>query len=289
MGLDGGRLAESLHAVVSLRLLRGLCQSCTRPYDPAKDQRSREAKLASVLGATPVKVAVGCKTCAGTGYYGQIPVPEVLVMGPELRNTLHGDPDDAEVLRAARSEGMRTFSEVGLERVANGETTFEEIERVLGSVPVRDETTESLGPILIVDDEQQDLLFIGSALREMGFEVVEAPSGVEATRLINSGEHDFSLIVTDLFMPEMDGKEFLRNIRHSLSTQTLPVVVLTSSDDPRDEFELLEAGADDFLLKPVVIDRLEARVRAVLRRSGVRLNGGSDGASRGSWRPASSD
>lgn len=289
MGLDGGRLAESLHAVVSLRLLRGLCQSCTRPFDPAKDQRSREAKLASVLGATPVKVAVGCKTCAGTGYYGQIPVPEVLVMGPELRNVLSGDPDDAEILRAVRSEGMRTFSEVGLERVANGETTFEEIERVLGSVPVRDETTESLGPVLIVDDEQQDLLFIGSALRDMGFEVVEAASGVEATRLINSGEHDFSLIVTDLFMPEMDGKEFLRNIRHSLSTQTLPVVVLTSSDDPRDEFELLEAGADDFLLKPVVIDRLEARVRAVLRRSGVRLNGGSDGASRGSWRPASSD
>ncbi|MGD2045258.1 MAG: ATPase, T2SS/T4P/T4SS family [Gemmatimonadota bacterium] len=289
MGLDGGRLAESLHAVVSLRLLRGLCTNCTRPFDAAKDQRSREAKLAAVLGAKPVNIAVGCKTCAGTGYFGQIPVPEVLVMGPELRNALGTEPDDAEMLRAARDEGMRTFSEVGLERVANGETTFEEIERVLGSVPVRDETTDSLGPILVVDDEQQDLLLVGSALRDMGFEVVEAPGGVEATRLINSGEHDFSLIVTDLFMPEMDGKEFLRNIRHSLSTQTLPVVVLTSSDDPRDEFELLEAGADDFLLKPVVIDRLEARVRAVLRRSGVRLSGDGEGAGRGSWRPTSTD
>lgn len=289
MGLDGGRLAESLHAVVSLRLLRGLCTSCTRPFDPQRDSRSREAKLASVLGAKPVHVAVGCKACAGTGYFGQIPVPEVLVMGPELRNTLGGDPDDADILRAARAEGMRTFSEVGLERVANGETTFEEIERVLGSVPTREETTDTLGPILVVDDEEQDLLLVGSALEDMGFEVVEAPGGVEATRLINSGEHDFSLVITDLFMPEMDGKEFLRNIRHSLSTQTLPVIVLTSSDDPRDEFELLEAGADDFLLKPVVIDRLEARVRAVLRRSGVRVNGGSDGGARGSWRPSSTD
>ena len=49
------------------------------------------------------------------------------------------------------------------------------------------------------------------------------------------------------------------------------MIVLTSSGNPRDELELLEAGADDFLLKPVVVDRLEARVRAVLRRSGVRI------------------
>jgi len=51
------------------------------------------------------------------------------------------------------------------------------------------------------------------------------------------------------------------------------VIVLTSSANPRDELDLLEAGADDFMLKPVVADRLEARVRSVLRRSGVRVSG----------------
>jgi DNA-binding response OmpR family regulator len=119
----------------------------------------------------------------------------------------------------------------------------------------------------------------------MGYDVVEAGGGPEAQRLLTSGEHDFSMVITDLYMPEIDGKDFLRSIRQSLSTQTLPVVVLTSSEDPRDEFELLEAGADDFLLKPIVVDRLEARVRAVLRRSGVRVHS-PDGAPKGSFRPS---
>ena len=272
MGLDGGRLAESMHSVISLRLVRRLCPSCTRAFEPKKDARSREAKLAGVLGAQPVNVAVGCKACAGTGYLGQVPLPEVLVVGSELRKALGVDPTDADMLRVARAEGMRTFSEVGLERISGGDTTFEEIERVLGSVPTRDETADSLGPILVVDDEEQDLLLVGSALRQMGFEVVGARGGAEAQRLITSGEHDFSLVITDLFMPEVDGRDLLRSIRQSLSTQTLPVIVLTVSEDPRHEFDLLEAGADDFLLKPMVLDRLEARVRSVLRRGGVRVS-----------------
>lgn len=272
MGLAGGRLAESLHAVVSLRLVRALCQQCARPFDPALVAHAREAKLAAILGLVPVKQAVGCRACTGTGYHGQIPVPEVLVMTPGLKSALAAEPDDAELLRVARAEGMRTFAEVGLERVANGETTFEEIERVLGIVPIREETVQSVGPILVVDDESQDLLLVSTALRKMGFDVVEADGGPQAQALIADSEHDFCLVVMDLYMPDIDGNTLLRTIRQSLSTQTLPVVVLTSSQDPRDELELLEAGADDYLLKPVVVDRLEARVRAVLRRSGVHLS-----------------
>jgi type IV pilus assembly protein PilB len=284
MGLDAQRLGESLHAVVSLRLLRALCQSCARPFDAEKDARSREAKLAKVMGAKPGKRPVGCRSCAGTGYLGQIPVPEVLVVTPEMKAVLATDPDDADLLRAARASGMRTFAEVGLERVANGETTFEEIERVLGIVPVRVETTESVGPVLVVDDDSQDLLVMSSAVRGMGFEVVEADGGAKAQELIQSGNHDFCLVVMDLKMPEVHGTTLLRSIRRSLATQALPVVVLTASQDPRDELEVLEAGADDFLLKPVVPDRLEARLRAVLRRSGVRVSGLQEPPGEATWR-----
>lgn len=271
MGLAAGRLGESLHAVISLRLVRRLCAECARPFDPERDGKSREAKLASVLGVVPAKRAVGCKACAGTGFKGQIPIPEVLVVTSGLRSLLNQSPNDVELLRQAQADGMRTFAEVGLERVHNGETTVEEIERVLGVVPTRDETADSVGPVLVVDDEEQDLLLAGSVLRSMGFEVLEARSGEDAKEVLATRDEAFSFILMDLYMPGLDGKELLRSVRQSLATQSLPVIVLTASTNPRDELDLLEAGADDFLLKPIDADRLEARVRAVLRRAGVRL------------------
>lgn len=272
MGLAAGRLGESLHAVVSLRLVRRLCEDCARPFNPQRDSKSREAKLAAVLGIQPVKRAVGCKTCAGTGYLNQIPIPEVLTISPAMREVLNKNPNDIELLRAAQADGMRTFAEVGLERVAKGETTVEEIERVLGIVPPRDATAESVGPVLVVDDEESDRTLAMAVLKEMGFQVAEAADGTIASEMLESGDEAYSLVVLDLFMPGPDGKEILRGIRQSLSTQALPVIVITASSNPRDELELLEAGADDFLKKPIDPERLEARVRAVLRRAGVRLS-----------------
>ena len=270
MGIDSGRLAESCQAVVALRLVRRLCRDCKRRFDAAAGP-PRERKLAERIGVPPVYHAVGCRTCAGTGYVGQLPVAEILVLSPAVRALVAADKSDDEILRAAHREGMRTLADVALSWVASGETTVEEVERVLGVVPSQEETASSVGPVLVVDDDAQDRLLIRAVLENMGFEVHEAQDGVEAKELLDTSGLDWSLVLLDLYMPRRNGVELLRDIRRSLTTQALPVVVLTSSTDPRHEVQLLEAGADDYLLKPVVAGRVEARVRAVLRRGGVHL------------------
>jgi type IV pilus assembly protein PilB len=278
MGLAPGRLAESLHAVVSLRLIRKLCEKCARPFDPAKDAKSREAKLAAALGVKPGKMAVGCRVCAGTGFLNQIPIPEVLVVSPAMRAALSGNPGDADLLRAARADGMRTFAEIGRDRVTKGETTVEEIERVLGVVPTREESAGSVGPVLIVEDEPEDMLLLATVLRSMGFTVFEAADVGTAQQHLDSGEA-FSLALIDLSLQGKDGRMVLKSIRSQLTTQSLPTIIVTGSENPRHEVDLLEAGADDYIRKPVAIDQLQARVRAVLRRTGVKLAG--PGASTG--------
>ncbi|HET9949239.1 MAG TPA: ATPase, T2SS/T4P/T4SS family [Longimicrobiales bacterium] len=270
MGLDGGRLAESCHAVVALRLVRRLCDACKRRHDPS-DGPSREGKLAERIGIAPVYRPVGCRTCAGTGYVGQVPIAEIFTLAPALRPLVSAGGGDEELARAARRNGMRTLAEAALARVASGETTVEEVERVLGVVPSREESATSVGPVLVVEDDEQDRVLMRTVLEGMGFEVQEAVDGEQARAMLEDASRDWSLVLLDLYMPRMNGLELLREIRRSLVTQSLPVIVLTSSGDPRHEIQLLDAGADDYLLKPIVVDRVEARVRAVLRRSGIVL------------------
>lgn len=278
MGLAPGRLAESLQAVISLRLVRRLCAACARPFDPQKDGKSREAALATLIGVRPVRCPVGCKTCAGTGYLGQIPLSEILTVSGGLRDLLVGNPSDAELLRGARADGMRTFTEVALDRVAKGDTTVEEIERVLGIVPMRTVSASSVGPILVVEDVAEDRLLLVQVLKRMGFRVIEAENAQPALEMLKA-DPTVCLVLIDLHLPGMQGTELLHQIRRSLATQALPAVVVTASDNPRNEIDLLNAGADDYILKPVVPERVEARIRAVLRRAGVRLTGGENAAS----------
>jgi type IV pilus assembly protein PilB len=272
LGLAPGRLAESLQAVVSLRLVRRLCK-CARPFDAQKDAKSREAVLAGLLGVRCGRMPVGCKECASTGFFGQIPIPEILVISPALREVLAAGPTDAELLRSARADGMRTFSEVALGKVTNGDTTVEEVERVLGVAPPRTASAQSVDPVLVVEDHPEDRLLICQILRQMQLRVVEAESGPAALELLRSNR-SFSVALIDLYLPGMDGLELLRQIRRSLSTQSLPAIVVTASDNPKHELDLLDAGADDYLVKPVVPERLQSRLRAVLRRAGVRITSG---------------
>ena len=99
------------------------------------------------------------------------------------------------------------------------------------------------------------------ALTERGHVVSSTPTAIEALQLVVDSPPD--LVILDLGLPDLDGYEALRMLR---AISKVPVVVATARDDEADIVKVLDAGADDYLVKPFGVSQIEARVRAVLRR-----------------------
>ncbi len=118
--------------------------------------------------------------------------------------------------------------------------------------------------VLVVDDDPSVRSAIARALR-MDYEVGEAVDGADALAQHASSPAD--AIVLDLLMPEIGGLEVCRSLRHR--GDPVPVLVVTARDAVDDRVEGLDAGADDYLVKPFAVEELRARVRALLRRSGA--------------------
>jgi two-component system, OmpR family, KDP operon response regulator KdpE len=116
---------------------------------------------------------------------------------------------------------------------------------------------------LIVEDDQRIRQSLSSRLAERGHQVDAVGTAMSGVESAVSGE--FDVVVLDLGLPDLDGAEALRMIR---SVTDVPVVVATARDDEAEIVRLLDAGADDYVVKPYSAEHLEARVRAVLRRSG---------------------
>jgi two-component system response regulator MprA len=119
--------------------------------------------------------------------------------------------------------------------------------------------------ILVVDDEPAVREALERALRTAGYVVRLATNGAEGLEAVADQHPD--LVVLDVLMPVMDGFEACRRLREA--GDRTPVLMLTARDAVGDRVEGLDAGADDYVVKPFALDELLARIRALLRRSGV--------------------
>jgi two-component system phosphate regulon response regulator PhoB len=118
--------------------------------------------------------------------------------------------------------------------------------------------------VLVVDDEPAIRWLIVRALSTEGYETMEAGDGIDALAALDLHP---DLIVLDLMMPGMNGRAVLGEIRSRPDTAETPVIMLTALGTEADRIAGLDGGADDYLVKPFSLGELEARVRAVLRRS----------------------
>lgn len=118
--------------------------------------------------------------------------------------------------------------------------------------------------VLLVDDNSK---YLKDALPFYGYEVKVAFDGVQALKELSEKSNAFDIVLLDVMMPNMNGWETLKAIRHNEHTKHLPVIMLTAVNEEQKMVTGLKIGADDYIVKPFVLPNLLARMEAVLRRS----------------------
>ncbi len=198
LGLDRQTIATTLRGTLAQRLIRRVCSDCAQPIiGPLTEE---EEALSARYSVAPLSRAAGCKRCGNTGYRGRLPLIEVSVITPTLADMIAGGATAAALQRAAIAQGMAPMRDVALARVRRGETTLQEIERVIGD-NIEDAPAE-VGPssILVVNADPAWRRMARALLEGGGFKVSEAVDATQAMQLMSSGQ-EFSLMVTDLMMP----------------------------------------------------------------------------------------
>jgi DNA-binding response OmpR family regulator len=116
--------------------------------------------------------------------------------------------------------------------------------------------------VLVIEDDLRIRSAIAERLAERGHDIETSDRAMSGVELALTGR--FDVVVLDLGLPDIDGADALKMIR---AVSQVPVVVATARDDESETIRLLDSGADDYVIKPYSADHLEARIRAVLRRS----------------------
>jgi CheY-like chemotaxis protein/signal transduction histidine kinase len=193
-------------------------------------------------------------------------IPLVVFTGKELTAE-----EDRKLQRAAKSVIIKGVESP--ERLLDETALF--LHRVIGNLPpAKQEMVRRLHEsddallnkkVLVVDDDVRNIFALSSVLERHGMQVVSAGNGQDAIDIVSNG-NDIDLVLMDIMMPGMDGYDTMRAIRGSRDLQTLPIVALTAKAMKGDREKCLEAGASDYLAKPVVTDQLLGVLRQWLHR-----------------------
>jgi len=135
--------------------------------------------------------------------------------------------------------------------------------RAAGTLPESEERPESHSRILVVDDHEDNIEVLKVRLESWGYRVGAVHDGAAALRYIENEPPD--LILLDVMMPEVSGIEVARRVKANRSLPFIPIIMQTALDSTEAKVEGLEAGADDYITKPIDFAELKARVRSMLR------------------------
>jgi CheY-like chemotaxis protein len=119
--------------------------------------------------------------------------------------------------------------------------------------------------ILLVDDDMRNLFALSKILKERGMEIIKAENGKIALEILEK-QPDIHMVLVDIMMPEMDGYEAMRRIRSNVEFKDLPVIALTAKAMKEDKQKCIDAGANDYITKPIDLERLLSLMRVWLSK-----------------------
>ena len=193
-------------------------------------------------------------------------IPVVVFTGKELAGE-----EEARLRTVAKSIVLKDVQSP--ERLLDETALF--LHRVIGDLPEEKRrmierlhgSTEVLRgrKVLVVDDDARNIFALTTVLENQEMEVLSATNGRQAIEIINATP-DLSVVLMDIMMPEMDGYETMREIRKDPKFRTLPILSLTAKAMKGDREKCLEAGASDYIAKPVNTDQLLSLLRVWLYR-----------------------
>ena len=222
LNLDRQTIATTLRGTLAQRLIRRVCADCAQPLIGSLTEE--EEALSARYGVLPLSRAVGCKRCGNSGYKGRLPLVEVAVITPALADMIAGGASAHALQRAAVAQGMAPLREVAVARVRRGETTLQEIERVVGDSVEEDKKKSKDGAppaILVVNADPAWRRMARALLEGGGFKVTEAVDAQQAMQLQASGE-EFALMVTDMMMPTLNAPAARPALRPTTAVRALP-------------------------------------------------------------------
>ncbi|MBS3997555.1 MAG: type II/IV secretion system protein [Hydrogenophaga sp.] len=281
LGVSPDLAGEAVRGILSQRLLRAVCRACAQPaqapWTPA------EAWLLAHAGLKASLRAVGCAVCAGTGYKGRRSILQVLTNTPAVARLLdHGAPL-SQVRELARQEGMRFLSESALDRVQRGQTTVQEVLRVMGTdfwreigvVTGRTPPVELIDPPKLVRDDEGrgGVLVIAKTerwreklsgwLRELKWRVVTASNEGEVLQAMMH-DADFSLVILDLETVDPERARALFSMRQMLAGAVVPMLVFEDSGPPGLAQELGQGPYVMLALRPAGVGDLRPQIDRAL-------------------------
>ena len=140
LGCDPFNFSDAMLGVLAMRLCKRICQNCREPYEPGEEERDELIHAYGTSGSFPAAFNCppaltlfrgrGCNACNNTGYRGRVPIHELLVVSDRLKELIQGRARTAELLVCARDNGMRTLLQDGIQKVAQGLTTYQQVRAV---------------------------------------------------------------------------------------------------------------------------------------------------------------